>query len=168
MEIARQVYPIELYTHTRQFAGTFEPVGALMNDINDPEKGDFSLAEATFTSLDPASQLGTVAVPQVIVRKHDVIFFYFRDKSAHEKFRLMTRTEQIIVHTATFAIKGDFHLGAEQNVRDMFDTMRGDFQAMTDVTIFPLIECKLAIPHEIDLIMVNSENILFYYPATQE
>jgi hypothetical protein len=168
MEINRQAYPIELYTRTRRFAGTFEPVGALMNDINDPEKGDFYLTDATFTALDPASQFGTVAVPEVIVRKHDVLLFYFADKSAHEPFRLMARTEQMIVHTSTLAIKGNFHLGAEQRTRDMFDTMRGDFQAMTDVTIFPLIDTKVAVPRKIDLIMVNSANILFYHPASQE
>ncbi len=168
MEMLRQSYPVEMFTRTRHFAGTFEPLGALLDDINDPNKGDLYLSQATFTPLESGSQFGPVAVPEVIVRKHDVIFFYFKDKSAHDKFRLLARVEQIVVYTNMAALKGYFHLGVEQRPRDMFDTMRGDFQAMTDVTIFPLIKTQVAIPRQIDMLMINSRNILFYHPAIQE
>lgn len=168
MSVQRPSYPIELFTHSRHFVGTFEPLGALLDDINDPNRGDFYLTHVTFTPLDPTSPLKPVNVPEAVVRKHDVIFLFFRDKSAHEKFRLFTRTEQIIVYTTLFAAKGNFHLGAEQRVRDMFDTMRGHYQAMTEVTVFPLVKTQVALPREIDLILINNQNILFYHPAVQE
>ncbi|MBN1933875.1 MAG: hypothetical protein JW934_04375 [Anaerolineae bacterium] len=168
MEMLRQSFPVELFTNARQFVGTFEPMGALLDDINDPNKGDLYLTQVTFTPLALASQFGPITVPEAIVRKHDVIFFYFKDKSAHQKFRLLARIEKMVVYTSTLAIKGDFHLGAEQRPRDMFDTMRGDFQAMTDVTIFPLHKTQAAIPREVDMILVNRQNILFYHPAGQD
>jgi len=167
MDIRRPKYPVELFTHSRHFIGTFEPLGALLDDINDPNRGDFYLTQATFTPLDPASPFKPVSMPEVVVRKHDVIFLFFKDKSAHTTFRLLTRTEQVIVYTTLFAAKGEFHLGAEQRVRDMFDTMRGDYQAMTDVTIFPLIPTRVAMPREVDLILINTKNILFYHPVVQ-
>lgn len=168
MEMIRQSYPVELFTRTRHFLGTFEPMGALLDDINDPNKGDLYLTQATFAPLEPGSQFGAVTVPEAVVRKHDVLFFYFKDKSAHDKFRLLARTERVVVYTVAMAIKGDFHLGAEQRLRDMFDTMRGDFQAMTNVTIFPLIKTQVAIPRQVDMILINNKNVLLYHPATLE
>jgi hypothetical protein len=143
-------------------------MGALLADINDPEKGDFYLTEATFTTLAQDSKFPPVSVPEVVVRKLDTIFFYFEDESADEQFRLLNRTEKVIVYTATFALRGNFHLGAEQKIRDMFDTMRGDFQPMTDVTIFPLLQPRTAIPREQKMLLINTENIQLYHPVVAE
>ncbi len=168
MEFVRQSYPMELFSATRRFEGIYEPTGALFDDVNNPSKGDFALSKATCTVLSPDSLLSPVSLPEVVVRKHDVIFFYFKDESAHDKFRLLARTEKIVVYTATFALRGDFHLGVEQRVRDMFDTMRGDFQPMTDVTIFPLIKTQVPIPRQLKMAFINIKNIQLYHPLAQE
>ncbi len=165
MEMIRQEYTVTMFTATRKFEGIFHPMGALFEDINDPEKGDFYLTEVTFSPLSPGSRFGLISMPEVVVRKHNVIFFYFRDKSAHEKLRLLTRTERIAVYTETFALQGDFHLGAEQKYRDMFDTMRGDFQPMTDVTLFPLLQTQVPLVREHDMILINTQNMYFYHPS---
>jgi hypothetical protein len=168
MELIRQAYPAKMFTATRVFEGVYQPMGALLSDINDPDKGDFYLADATFTSLAQGSKFPPVSVPEVVVRKHDVIFFYFEDESADEQFRLLAREEEVVVYTAAFALRGSFHLGAEQRVRDMFDTMRGDFQPMTGVTIFPLVQPRTAISRECRMILINVKNIQLYHPVVAE
>lgn len=168
MEFVRQSYPMEFFSAARRFEGIYEPMGALLDDINSASKGDFFLSKATSTMLSPDSLLSPVSLPEVIIRKQDVVFFYFKDESAHDKFRLLTRTEKIVVYTATFALRGNFHLGVEQRVRDMFDTMRGDFQPMTDITIFPLIKTHVSIPRQLKMAFINIKNIQMYHPVIQE
>ena len=168
MEIIHHAYPVKIFTPTRKFEGVYQPVGALLGDINDPEKGDFYLTEATFASLAQDSKLPPVSVPEVVVRKHDVIFFYFEDESANEQVRLLVRPEEIVVYTAAFALRGNFHLGVEQRVRDMFDAVRGDFQPMTNITIFPLFQPRVAIPREQKMLLINTKNIQLYHPVVAE
>jgi hypothetical protein len=168
MELIQHAYPVKLFTSTRKFNGIYQPMGALLGDINDPEKGDFYLTEATFTALSQDSKFPPVSLPEVVVRKHDTIFFYFEDESADEQFRLLARVEKVVVYTAAFALQGNFHLGAEQRVRDMFDTMRGDFQPMTDVTIFPLFQPRTEIPRKQKMLLINTNRIQLYHPAIAE
>ncbi|MBN1584336.1 MAG: hypothetical protein JXA89_26755 [Anaerolineae bacterium] len=168
MEMIHHAYPVTLFTATRKFEGTYQPMGALLGDINDPEKGDFYITDATFTAIAQDSKFPPVSVPEVVVRKHDTLFFYFEDESVEEQFRLLTRVENVVVYTATFALRGNFHLGAEQKIRDMFDTMRGDFQPMTDVTIFPLVQPRIVIPREQKMLLISTKNILFYHPVIAE
>jgi len=70
---------------------------------------------------------------------------------------------------ATFLAEGGQPPFRERQIwRWVFQRRASDFQAMTDVTIFPLIETRVAVPREIDLIMVNTNNILCYHSAGQE
>ena len=77
---------------------------------------------------------------------------------------IINGTERVIVYTAAFALRGDFHLGAEQRVHDMFDTMKGDFQAMTDVTFFPLVETQVSLPRQSVLVLIDTTAIQIYHP----
>ena len=169
MEMVQQAYPVKLFTTTREFEGAYLPVGAPSGDINDPERGGLHLTDTTFTALAQDSKFPPVSVPEIVVSKSDTIFFYFEDESTNEQFRLLARTERVVVYTAICALRGTFHLGVDQRLRTMLDTMRGDFQPMTDVTIFPLLQTRVAIPREKKMILINIKNIELYHPiATEE
>jgi len=169
MQAIKQSYPIEVFTATRYIKGIFEPTGALLAYINDPDNVAFYLTKATFTLLEPTPHFRPVTVPELMVCRNDILFFYFEQaEEVLEKLRLLKRVEQMIVYTPAFAIRGDFHLGAEQQPRDMFDTMKGDLQAMTDVTLFPLIRAQVQVPSEQKLIFINKQAIQLYHPAVAE
>ena len=93
-----------------------------------------------------------------------MLFVYFKEEKVADELRMLRRTEPAILYTASFALRGDIHLGAEQQFRDMFDTMRGHFQALTDVTIFPLVETKVTVPRQARLIMFDITSVVLYHP----
>ena len=164
MQIQRKSYPVELYTATHKIEGIYQPVGHLLDDINSADKVTIPLSDATFTPLIPNARLRPVSVPIVGVSRSEILFVYFQDEKSVEDLRLLKRTEPAILYTASFALRGDIHLGAEQQFRDMFDTMRGHFQALTDVTIFPLIETKVSVPRQAKLLLFDITKLLLYHP----
>jgi hypothetical protein len=163
MEITRRSYPVDLYTAAFKVEGIYQPIGNLLDDMNRTDIKCIPLSDATFTALDPRSPLRSVSVPQVVVSKEDLLFLCFKDENTVDEFRMLPRAERIISYTSAFALRGDFHLGAEQQVRDMLDTMRGRFQPVTDVTVFPLFETKVTIPRERRLAVLDIQAVQMYH-----
>jgi hypothetical protein len=166
MEITRRSYLVDLFTATHKIEGVFQPVGDILISLNNAEQAYVPLSEATFTPLDPESPLRPASVPQVVVSKEDLIFACLRDEDVVEEIRMLRRVERIIVYTAAFALRGEFHLGVEQRIPDMLDTMRGHLQPITDVTVFPLIQTKVAIPRKQRLVLLNTHAVQMYHPET--
>jgi len=164
MQIERKSYPVELYTATHKFEGTYQPIGHLIDDINDADKVTIPLLDATFSPLASDARMRPVSVPAVSVSRDEVLFVYFKEEQVADELRMLKRTEPAILYTASFALRGDVHIGAEQQFRDMFDTMRGHFQALTDVTIFPLIETQVSVPRQAKLLLFDITNVLLYHP----
>ncbi len=163
MDIPRRSYQVDILTATYKVEGSLRPIGSLMNALNDPELGFLYMAEATISPLAAHPALRPVVVPEVVVNKSDLLFIHFLDDSINEELRMFKRTERAVVYTQSFALRGDFHLGAEQQFRDMLDTMKGDFQPMTDVSIFPLFQTRVSVPRESDLILINIKAVKMYY-----
>ena len=164
MQIERKSYPVELYTATHKIEGTYQPIGHLIDDINHEDKVTIPLLDATFSPLAPSTRMRPVSVPTVSVSRSEVLFCYFKEEKVADELRMLRRTEPAILYTASFALRGDMHLGAEQQFRDMFDTMRGHFQVLTDVTIFPLIETKVNVPRQARLLLFDITKVLLYHP----
>ncbi len=168
MPVARPTFHVEMYTTSRKIEGDYQPSGALFADINAPDKKFFFLLQATVSPLLPDSVFRPVTVPELDVNKNDVLLFFFHDRSVIEQIPLLKRIIQTIVYTPMFALRGDFHLGAEQHPKDMFDTMKGSFQVMTDTTIVPLAPMQIQPPSEQSMIIINTLTMQLYYPVHQE
>ena len=164
MEIQRPTYPIEIFTATRKVEGVFHPVGHVIDAVNDRERLGFYLTEATLTPLSSTSSLRPLAVPEAVVSKKEILFFRFKEKEQIRDLRMLQRVARMVVYTPAFALRGDFHLGGEQQPRDMFDTMKGNFQPLTDATIFPLIPTQVEYPRATELIFVNTQAVQMYHP----
>ncbi len=162
MDIPRRLYPVDILTPTHKVEGSLRPIGSLMNALNDPELGFLYLEKATISPL--RSALRPVVVPEMVVNKRDLLFIHFLDDSILEELRMFKRTERAVVYTQSFALCGDFHLGAEQQFRDMLDTMKGDFQPLTDVDIFPLFQVRTSVPRKSDLLLINIQAVKMYHP----
>ena len=164
MQIERKSYPVELYTAAHKIEGIYQPIGHLTDDINDPDKITIPLLDATFSPLIPNTRMRPVSVPAVSVSRAELLFLYFKEEKVADELRILKHSEPAILYTASFALRGDVHLGVEQQFRDMFDTMRGHFQALTDVSIFPLIETTVSVPHQAKLLLFDITKVLLYHP----
>ena len=164
MEIPKRLYPVRVYTATHAIEGMHQPAGSFMNAINEADNVCFAVNDATFQPLSAQSMLRPATVPEAVVNKHDILFICFSDDTLQNELNMLRRVERVIAYTPAFALRGDFHLGAEAQTRDMVDTFRGQFQPLTDVTIFPLIETNVSIPRNESMVIVNTLAIPLYHP----
>lgn len=166
MEITRRSYLTEVFTDTYKIEGTYQPIGQFMTAINKPDSVCLELTDASFTPLRPGSALRTIGHPQVIVNKGDVHFMGFKDDSILDDLNMLKRVIRAIAYTPAFVLRGDFHIGAEDQFVDMLDSLRGDFQPLTDVTVFPLIETQVGVARQHALVFLNTRAIELYHPDT--
>jgi hypothetical protein len=166
MEIRRRSYPVELFTATHRVFGVYDPIGSFLIAANAPDTICFSLADATFAPLQPDAPLRPIHVPRLTVNKAQILFITFGDDTVREESSILRRVERAIVYMPGFVLRGGFHLGAEDQIADFLDRLRGDFQPLSEVTIFPLNEVDGGIEREHDLVMVNIRAIQHYHPET--
>ena len=164
MEIPKRLYPVKVFTATHAIEGVHQPMGSFMIALNDMDNVCFAVNEATFTPLAVQTVLRPVSVPEAVANKNDILFICMLDDTLQSELTLLKRVAQIISYTPAFALRGDFHLGAEAQTRDMLDTFRGQFQPVTDVTIFPLIETRVPIERQQSMVVVNTHAIQLYHP----
>ena len=164
MEITRRSYPVQVLTSTHEITGNYQPIGQFMNAINNPASTCFPLDGATYLPLAPGVTLRSISVPQLTVIKPDIQFICFQDDTLQNELHMLQRVARMIVYTPAFALRGEVHLGAEDQLHDMLDTLRGQFQPLTDATIFPLHETRASVKRQQALIVVNTRAIQLYHP----
>jgi hypothetical protein len=164
MEITRQAYPVQVLTATHEVTGTYQPIGQFMNAINNPGSTCFPLHEASYTPLATGVTLRSISVPQLTVGKNDIQFICFQDDTLKNELHMLKRVARMILYTPAFALRGEVHLGVEDQPHDMLDTLRGQFQPLTDATIFPLHETRASVKRQHSLIVVNTQAIHLYHP----
>jgi hypothetical protein len=164
MQIARRTYPVTVYTQARQIEGVYQAIGQFMTAINDPDSTCLVMDDATLTMLSPRVALRPVSVPQLVVNKDDVQFISFADQTVQNEAVMLKRVARVVAYTSAFVLRGNAHIGAEDSVRDLLDTLKGTFQPLTEAMVYPLIETRVSVPREHDLIVVNARAIQLYHP----
>lgn len=164
----RRKYPTRIYTTDLIIEGRLEPLGHLLDDFNDPSKTGFLIHDVHISPLVAGSDLGPFALKQVTANKMDFHLAYIAGADDRAEQTLMRRTEQMIVYTSRFVIRGDFHMGGETRLRDFADGLLGDFLPASDVVIYPLFQPSIAIPRNLELVLVNKQRIQLYHPVANE
>ena len=159
----KKSYPVEIFTDSFKVEGQLEPVGRLMDALNNPDSGSILIRQATVSSLSASGPLSSFALEEIVLSKNDTFFIYLTDEKDRSALSLLKRVDRVIVYLPLFVIRADFHLGGETRFRDMFDTMPGTFLPITDAAIFPLFEPKVAVPSHRDLLLINKEQITLYH-----
>lgn len=167
MEIERRAYPIKVYTATHEVRGIHTPIGNLLTAINN-EGVCFEITDATYTPLAPNAALRPISVPQAILHKDEILFIAFDEEGVAEDLTMLKRVDRLIIYTASFVLRGEIHLGAEDQIRDMLDTMRGRFQPLTETTVFPVVETQIRVDPNYDLVLLNTTSIQLYHPESAE
>jgi hypothetical protein len=159
----RKSYPVEIFTNSFKVEGQLEPIGRLMDALNNPDSDSMLIRQATVSSLSANGPLSSFALEEIVLSKNDTFFVCLTNEEDHSALSLLKRVERVIVYLPLFAIRANFHLGGETRFRDMLSTLPGTFLPITDAAIFPLFAPKVAVPSRRDLLLINKEQITLYH-----
>jgi hypothetical protein len=162
----RRLYPARAYTSELILDGQMEPIGPLLDDLNDPVKTGLLLHDVQVAPLVAGSGLRPFALQEVTADKSDFHLIYLSNADDYDLLNLMKRTELMIAYTSRFVVRGGFHMGGETRLRDFADGLSGTFLAASGVTIYPLFQSAVAIPKSYPLLLINKRQIRLYHPAT--
>lgn len=159
----RKSYPVEVFTKSFKVEGQLEPVGRLIDALNDPGKDSMLMRQGTVSSYSAGGPVSSFTLEEIVLSKSDTFFIHLADEEDRSELSLLKRVERVIVYLPLFVIRADFHLGSETRFRDMIDTLPGTFLPITDVAIFPLFAPRLAVPSHRDLLLINKKQITLYH-----
>ncbi len=162
----RRRYLARIYTSELILEGQLEPIGPLLDDLNDPVKSGLLLHDAQIAPLVAGSGLRPFALQEATVDKSDFQLVYLSNADDYAALNLMKRAELMIVYTSRFVVRGRFHMGGETRLRDFVDGLSGTFLAASEATIYPLFQSAIAIPKSYPLLLINKRQIRLYHPAT--
>jgi len=164
----RKSYPVEIFTRSFKIGGHLEPLGHLMDALNNPDRDSLLIHQGTVSSLSANGPLNSFTLEEIVLNKSDVFFISLTDKEDHSELNLLKRAEKMIVYLPLFVIRANFHLGGETRFRDMLDTLPGTFLPITDAAIFPLFVSRVAVPGHRDLLLINKKQITLYHPEKSQ
>lgn len=159
----RKSYPVEMFTASFKIEGQLEPIGRLIDALNDPNRDSILIRQATVSSFSASSPLNSFALEEIVLSKSDSLFIYLTNEEDRSSLSPLKRVERIIAYLPFFVIRADFHLGSETRFRDLLDTLPGTFLPITGVAIFPLFSPKVAVPSHRDLLLINKKQITLYH-----
>lgn len=147
-------YPIQALTTAFHIEGALEPVGPVINYLNDVNRQHIPFLDATVSTLTPGP-MGKIARSQLIVPKTDIVAMYLDSAEAQSSVHLMKRVERCIAYMPSFVCRAEFHMGADTRWQDMFSLLAGDFFAVTAANMFPLVALPGPFPQQADLLILN-------------
>lgn len=160
----RRQFSVRIYASDLIIDGQLEPLGHLLDDLNDASKTGFLLHNAQIRPLVKGSGTRPFALQQVTADKSDFHLIYLSDADDRAGLTLMRRSEMVIGYTSRFVIRGHFHMGGETRLRDFVDGLSGTFLPASDATIFPLFQPSIDIPKRYPLLLVNKRQLRLYHP----
>jgi len=163
IEINRERYAVQVLGRMFQYVGGMEPIGQAVDYFNDENRSIFSIHAVDVYPLDTGSRLAPFKRPVITVSDNELGAIYFLDPEYRKKVQLLRNSDQVIAYTPRAVLRGKFHRGVETRLGDLFDMMGGDFLAMTDVSVFPLIDLPGAFPKQADLLIINRFYVSVYH-----
>jgi hypothetical protein len=162
--VPRRRYRVRIYTSELILDGQLEPIGRLMDDLDDPSKTSSLLYQAQIRPLVADSSLRPFGLQEVTTSKSDFHLVYVADADDRDGLVLMKRTELMIAYTSRFVIRGRFHMGIETHLRYFVDDLSSSFLPVDEATIYPLFQPSVDIPRRYPLLLVNKQQIRLYHP----
>ncbi len=163
IEITRERYAVQVLGRMFQYVGEMEPIGQAVDYFNDENRTTFPMYDADVYPIDAGSRLTSFKRPALTINNSEMGAIYFLDPEYRKKVQLLRNFDQIIAYTPRAVLRGKFHRGVETRLNDLFDMMGGDFLAMSDVSVFPLVDLPGAFPKQAELLIVNRFYVSAYH-----
>ncbi len=155
-------YPVKIITPLFLVHAQFEPMGPVVNFMNDAARTTVAFSEATLYDLH--GKLEPSTHPLVVFKKRDICCLYVDDARGRASIQLLQRTINIIVHVPNLICRGEVHVGAETRQADILDSLIGQYLVLTNVAVFPTVHLPADFPSRPELILGHKDAIEGYYP----
>ena len=163
LALTKRLYRCEIFTEAFRIEGKLEPMGEIITALGDNRRICMTVYEATITPISAQHRLGSMAAPELVINKKNVVFVALLDKTDYEGIRLAPNIQILTAYTQSYAIQGEFHLGGEMRVRDFIDTLTLDFAPVTNVKFFTLAPPKVNLTATCPFIILNKNFIAMYH-----
>ena len=147
-------YPVQALTTAFHIQGMMEPIGPVINYLNDVNRQHIPFLEATVSPLTPGP-MGKIVRSELVVPKTDIVAIYLDSTEAQSSIQLLKRIERCIAYMPSLVCRAEFHLGADTRWQDMFSLMAGDFMAVTAATVFPRITLPGPFPPQANMMILS-------------
>src|SRR5512136_1341872 len=104
-------YPVQALTTAFHIEGAMEPIGPVINYLNDVNRQHIPFLDATVSLLTPGP-MGKIVRSQLIVPKTDIVAIYLDSAEAQSSIQLLKRLERCIAYLPSLVCRAEFHMGA--------------------------------------------------------
>jgi len=164
IQFALQRHQVQILGRKFQFAGEMEPLGQVLDFLNNENRSTFPVYDVTIHPVGPSGPLAAITRPEITVSETELGFIFFLDSDYRQQVPVLRNSDRVIAYTPHAVLRGNFHRGAETRLGDMFDTLQGAFFAMTEVSIFFTTELAAPFPKQVDLLIINRFYVNLYHP----
>ncbi len=151
-------YPVQVVTTAFHIQGIMEPIGPVLDYLNDASRQHVPFHDATVSPLTPGP-MGQVVRPQILFSKSDIVALYLDDAGGRSAVSLLRRVERGIVYLPSLVCRCELHMGVDTRWQDMLSLMPGDFFGITAVSAFPLIALPGPFPQQAELLILNRKHV---------
>jgi hypothetical protein len=164
LQIALQRYHVQILGRKFQFDGEVEPLGQVLDFLNNESRSTFSLYDVKILPVMPSGPLTAITRSEITVSESELGLIFFLDADYRQQVPVLKSFDRVIAYTPHAVLRGNFHRGVETRLGDMFDTLQGAFFVMTEVSIFPTTGLPAPFPKQADLLIVNRFYVNLYHP----
>jgi hypothetical protein len=151
-------YPVQLLTTQFHLQGKMEPIGPILDFLNDVNRQFFSFLDATASLLTPGP-MGQITRSQIVFPKSDIVAIFIDDAKARSSIQLLKRVERAFIYLPSLVCRAEMHMGADSRWQDALSLMPGDFFGVTGAMAFPLSPLPGPFPQQTDMLILNRQYV---------
>jgi hypothetical protein len=147
-------YTVQILTTQFHLQGKMEPVGPILNYLNDVNRQFFSFLDATASLLTPGP-MGQINRSQIVFPRSDIVAIFIDYPKARSGLQLLKRVERAFIYLPSLVCRAEMHMGADSRWQDALSLMPGDFFGVTGVAAFPLSPLPGPFPQQTDVLILS-------------
>ena len=157
---------IRIYTPAYLLIGQSESTNAFLGWLNNPNKQTLDLFEVQGLSLDPDATLVNLSQPMITLPKRQVEMIDLVSPEAQDSLQLTSRAELTVLYTDRFVIQANMHPSGDMPVSNVFNVVGGDFLAVSNARLHPVVPTRKLPTEQARLLVVNKHSVNFYHART--
>jgi hypothetical protein len=147
-------YTVQILTTQFYLQGKMEPIGPILDYLNDVNRQFFTFLDATASLLTPGP-MGQITRSQIVFPKSDIVAIFIDDAKARSSVQLLRRVERAFIYLPSLVCRAELHMGADSRWQDALSLMPGDLFGVTAAMAFPLSPLPGPFPQQADLLILS-------------
>lgn len=157
-----QQFKIEILTEHYLLAGTLEVFGLLSTYLNQAERANFQIKQASLSALDTDSTLSVMPMEEVWVRREEIAALRIVEGDTQGLVQRLPIAETLRMFIPRFVIQATMLRGTDTSMGVFFEALAGPWAAATEAQVYPLTALKATVFREAPLLLINKRHIRFY------